>query len=55
MCRRLDGLDLATNVVVLDLVAKVGNGRVCGVVRAENLDCLLYAIGLVNVIDYFRP
>ena len=47
----LDSLDLSTNVVILDLVAKVGNSRVCGVVRAEDLDSLLHAIGLVHIVD----
>ena len=54
MCWGLDGLDLATDVVFFDLVAQVCNGRVCGVVRAEDLDCLLHSIGLVDVVDCNR-
>lgn len=50
--RGLDGLHLAANVVLLDLVAEVGNGRVCGVIRAEDLNGLLHLIGAVHILDY---
>ena len=52
MNRKLDSLYLSPDVVVLDLVAKIGHSRVCGVVRAKDLDRLLHAVGLVDVIDW---
>ena len=50
-CRRLDGLDLSSDVVVLHLGAQVSDGRVCGVVCAEDLDGLLHTVGLVDIVD----
>ena len=47
----LDGLDLAADVVLLDLVAEVCDGRVRRVVSAEDLDSLLNLVRLVDVID----
>ena len=45
-------MDLATDVVFLDLVAQVCNGRVCRVVRAEYFNCLLDLVRAVDIIDY---
>ena len=47
----LDSLDLAADVVLLDLVAEVCDGRVRRVVSAEDLDSLLNLVRLVDVID----
>ena len=47
----MDSLDLATDVVVLDLVAEVGDSGVSGIVSTEDLDGLLYAVGLVDIVD----
>ena len=47
----LDGLNLAADVVLLDLVAEVCDSRVCRVVSAEDLDSLLDLVRLVDVID----
>ena len=48
---RLDSLDLASDVVVVDLVAEVGNSRVRRVVCAEDLNGLLDHIRAIDVID----
>lgn len=48
----LDRLQLATDVIVLHLVAQVGHSRVSGVVGTEDVDRLLNLVGLVDVLDY---
>ena len=48
----LDGLDLAADVVLLDLVAEVRNSGVGRVIGAEDLNGLLDHVGTVDVIDY---
>lgn len=52
MCRGLDRLDLATDVKVLYLVAKIRDRRMRGVVRAENLNRLFHSIRKVYIIDF---
>jgi hypothetical protein len=47
----LDGLDLATDVELLDAVAEVGDGGVGRVVGAEDFDSLVYTVGLVDVVN----
>ena len=47
----LDGLNLAADIVLLDLVAEVCDSRVGRVVSAEDLDSLLDLVRLVDVID----
>ena len=49
--RGLDGLNLSTNVVVLDLAAEVGDGGVCGIVGAKDVDGLFDLVGLVDVVN----
>ena len=49
--RRLDSLDLAANIVVLDLVAEVRNSGVGRVVSTEYLDSLLDLVRAVDIID----
>ena len=51
VCWQLDGLNLASDVVILDLGTQVSDGRVCGVVCAEDLDGLLHTVGLVDIVD----
>lgn len=46
----LDSLDLSTNVEFLDLVTEVGDGRVGGVVGAENVDGLLNSVRGIDVL-----
>jgi hypothetical protein len=49
--RRLDRLDLAANVEVLHSVAKVGNGRVCGVVCTANFGRFFDLVRPVDILD----
>ena len=51
VCGRLDSLELATDVEVLDLVSEVGNSRVRGIVSTENLLCFLHLVRLINVVN----
>jgi hypothetical protein len=48
---RGDGLDLSSDVELLDRVAKVGNGGVSDVVGSEDVDGLGDLVGLVDVRD----
>jgi hypothetical protein len=50
----LDGLDLAADVVLLDLVAQVGDSGMCRVVSAKDVDGLLDLVRLVDVVDCSR-
>ena len=50
--RWLDGLNLSTNVVVLDFAAEVRDGRVGRIVCTKDVDSFLHLIGLVDVIDW---
>lgn len=51
---RLYGLHLTADVVLLYLVAEVGNGRVCRVIGTEDFDGLLHLVGAVDVLDCKR-
>ena len=51
VCRCLDGLHLATDVVVFCVIAKVRHSRVSRVISAKDVDSLLDTIWLVNVVD----
>lgn len=48
---QLDSLELATDVVVIDLAAQVRNSRVGWVVSAEHVDSLLDLVGLPDILD----
>jgi hypothetical protein len=49
--RCLDGLNLSTDVELLDSVAEVCDGWVSGIVGAENVDSFLDAVGGIDVLD----
>ena len=51
MNRKLDSLYLSADVVVLHFVAEVSDGWVSRVVGAEDFDCFLHSIRLVDVVD----
>ena len=50
--RGLNRLNLSPDIVVFDFVAQVCDGRVCGIVCAEDLNGFFDAIRLIDVIDY---
>lgn len=52
VCRRLDGLDLSADVILLDLATEVCDGRVGGVVRTKDLYGLVHLVGAVDILDY---
>ena len=49
--RRLDGLDFTTDVVLLDVLSLISNGRVRRIVGAQDLLVLELEVGLVEVLD----
>ena len=49
--RRLDSLYFTTDVVLLDVLALVGDGRVRRIVGAQDLLVLELEVGLVEVLD----
>lgn len=54
MLRRLDGLDLSTDVELFDVLSGVGDGRVRGVVGAHDLFGFERLVKLVNILDCER-
>lgn len=51
MLRRLDGLNLSSDVESADGVLEVGDGRVSAVVGAEDVDGLELLVGRVDVLN----
>ena len=49
--RGLDGLNLSTDIVLLNFVAEVGNGGMRWVVSAEDLDGLLHLVWTIDIVD----
>ena len=50
--RGLNRLNLPSDIVVLDCVAQVRDGRMCGIVCAKDLYGFFDTVRLINIIDY---